>query len=369
MDNQTRVLVIALVVIVVAMIGLWQLPTVGERLAPVPRRAWVAIEVAARGVAEVGPVHIEAGTPFTLHAVLEAAGRGGRPVYYTRAPALRFHDGQGGAGRRVEGRSVRPWTRAPVVKIRWFTVEGSRPYLRLAADDDPDRFALQTFFRSDWPDGWTVPGSVDAANDDHLSPDPRAVAPRVQRFGTQRYHVRIELYADEESVLPAQRLVSWGPDDLPAELARFPTVVATLPGALASTSKVFGLTHLQPPEEASTATLQRLHALADQGLAFTRLTVVLDRLRAAGRRLEDLAWQPLELDGSRRWGRPAAEGDLLRVGERIVVLYQDAEPAGIVDYQDLCFDFVRGAAIRRLGDVFSSDGEEDQVVELAALGG
>ena len=37
--------------------------------------AWVAIEVDASGVAEVGPVELEVGTPFRLHAVLEALFR------------------------------------------------------------------------------------------------------------------------------------------------------------------------------------------------------------------------------------------------------------------------------------------------------
>ena len=53
--------------------------------------------------------------------------------------------------------------------------------------------------------------------------------------------------------------------------------------------------------------------------------------------------------------QPVTPGDLVRVGDRIVVLYSDRGEPGVVDYDDLCFDFVQGAEVRSLGDVFGSD--------------
>ena len=57
------------------------------------------------------------------------------------------------------------------------------------------------------------------------------------------------------------------------------------------------------------------------------------------------------------WGEDGVEpGDLLRVGERLVILLQDRGIAGTLDYDDLCFDFFRGASVRPLREVFVGDG-------------
>ncbi|RMH21519.1 MAG: hypothetical protein D6696_05580 [Acidobacteria bacterium] len=351
MDNQSRVFFVSLTIVVLLVILLWFQPAIEEGLAPEPQRAWVAIETATEP-ARVGPVTMAAGTPFTLRAVLEARGRGGRPIYYTEARSLHF------AGREapVPEASIRTWDRVPRVKVRWFTVEGPQPFLELADEAALEAFEMQLFFRPDWPDAWSVPGVVEAAMDDHLDLDERDALGVVQRFGTQRYHARIELYPSDESVLPMSRYSSWGPQQLPQETARFPTVVATLPGALAPVSRVFGLSQLEPPLGAPASLLARLRRLADQGLAFSRLTVLRDQLRYAGLAPDTASWRPIDLGGDNRWGQEAAAGDLLRVGERVVVLFEDRGTAGVLDYQDLCFDFVRGAAIRTLDEVFSGEG-------------
>ena len=54
---------------------------------------------------------------------------------------------------------------------------------------------------------------------------------------------------------------------------------------------------------------------------------------------------------------------MLRVGDRVVVLWRDAGNDGVLSYDDLAFDYVHGASVRALGEVFSGDGE----VELARL--
>jgi hypothetical protein len=332
-------------------------PKVEERLAPRLHTAWVGIEVAGSGVAEVGPVDLTAGDGFTLHAVLEARDRQDRPVYYTEAPALSF------GGRRVAAESLRSWDRPMSIKVRWFTVEGERPYVALDAETGIAGFGLREFLRSDWPVSWSVPGEIDAANDNHLAAES---VDGPQRFGTQRYHVRIELYRDKRGLIPDEVVRSWGVAELKTEVERFPTVRMTLPGAAATASRVFGLTELEPPPAASRELMDQIEELAAHDVAYSRLTILRDQIRQAGVALEDLSWTILDLAGDARWGRDAGPGDLLRAGDRVVVLYRDRGTPGVIDYQDLCFDFVHGAAVRALDDVFIGTGND---VELASLGG
>lgn len=371
MESQNKVFLIAVVVVSLVVFGVLLQPAVEERLAPEPVTAWVAIEVADGGVAEVGPVDLEVGTPFRLHAVLEARDRGGRPVYYTEARRLRFAAGE------VEGESLRRWQRRRPVRIRWFTLEGQRPYVELEPGQGIEAFVFEELLRSDWPVTWSIPGEIDAAHDNHLE---TGSALARQEFGTQRYHVRIELYREEDNLVPERVIRSWGIADLRREVDRFPTVALTLPGAAGPASRVFGLTQLEPPPGASPELLSQVDELALNGIVFSRLTVVRDLLLAAGKRFEDLEWRTADLRGELEWGGVgAAAGDLLRVGDRLVVLYADRGEPGMLDYGDLCFDFVRGALVRALGDVFVegtaaegvaiADPEAGQVVELASLGG
>ena len=254
------------------------------------------------------------------------------------------------------------WKRSRPVKVRWFTVEGRRPYVELPPDGI-GAFELQEFLRSDWPLSWSVPGEIDAANDNHLTIDSPEKA---QRFGTQRYHVRIELYSEEDALIPVEVIRSWGISELKQEIDRFPTVSLMLPSPAGPASRVFGLTQLEPPPGAGPELLQQIEELADHHVAFSRLTLLRDQIRTAGRRLEDLEWIDVDLAGDARWGEQASPGDLLRVGDRVVVLYQDRGTPGLVDYADLCFDFVRGISVRALSDVFVGSGT---TVELASLGG
>lgn len=359
MDSQTRILVGAILVLTLLAAVVYLSPTIDEKLLqPKLTGAWVAIEVDGAGHADIGVVRIDAGTPFELHAVLEATTRGGDPVYYTEAPQLRFLDADG-TPRPVPADAVKTWDRRPSVRQRWFTVEGRQPFLRLAAGEDAAAHRIELFFRPDWPNEWSVAGVVEAANDDQLDVGSR-LDPKAQEFGTQRFHVRIELYSDDESVLPDERIASPGPDTLAAEPETFSTVVASLPAALAPASRVFGLTQIQAPAEASAELRAGLTALADRGLAFTRLTLLRDQLRQA----DETPWRELDLGSAPAWGSAVAPGDLLRVGERVVVLFRDDGEPGVLDYEDLCFDFAAGATVRALSDVFSG---EDPVLEHRAL--
>ncbi len=353
MEKQSKLF--AVIVVAVALVALAVIfqPAVEEQLAPVPHAAWVAIEVAGSGLADVGPAELAVGTAFELHAVLEARDRSDRPVYYTEAPRLAF------AGVEVPAESLRAWKRPRPVKVRWFTVEGRRPFMALLSDNI-GAFEVQEFLRSDWPLSWSVPGEIDAANDNHLSTD----SPETPHFGTQRYHVRIELYRDEESLIPLEVIRSWGISDLKQEIDRFPTVSVTLAGPAGPASRVFGLTQLEPPPGAGPEILQQIEELADHHIAFSRLTLLRDQIRGAGRRPADLEWVDVDLAGEIRWGEQAAAGDLVRVGDRVIVLYEDRGTPGVLDYADLCFDFVQGMSIVALDDVFIGSGT---TVELASL--
>ncbi len=362
--------VVAVAVVVVA--ALLLMPRVEERVAPKPRAAWVAIEVAGSGVAEVGPVSVPAGTAFTLRAVLEAETRRGDPVYYTEAPALSFH------GERVPDDRLRPWHGPLTAKVLWFTIEGSVPWLELAPGEGLDRFQQSEFLRTDWPFTWSAPGRLEPAHDDDLAVES---AREELPFGTQRYQVRIELYREPSDPVPAERYTSWGKEELPARQAEFPTVTAALPGPAGPASAVFGLTEIQPGRapQSDLAALEaggasplsdRLVTMTRQRLAFARVPLLAEVIAAAGATPRDLGWQRVRLDGALAWDEQVHAGDLLRAGGRMVVLYRDAgaAPAGAgeattsaaaapagdgrLDVGDLCLDYARGAAVRRLGDVF-----------------
>ncbi|MCG8458263.1 MAG: hypothetical protein MI919_18455, partial [Holophagales bacterium] len=217
------------------------------------------------------------------------------------------------------------------------------------------------FLRSEWPLTWSIPGEIDAANDDHIeieSPFAR------QRFGTQRYHVRFELYRSEDELVPENVIQSWAVEELREQVDDFPTVTRTDGGEAAPAMRVFGLTQLDLPAEPPRGLAGQIDELARHGIAFSRATVLRDLLAAAGRRFSELEWRVVDLEGEAAWGDAVAPGDLLRVGDRIVVLYEDRGEPGSLDYGDLCFDFVQGAEVRLLSGVFSGEGE---AVEHASL--
>lgn len=366
MSGEQKIVWSVVAVVAVALAVLMLLPKVSAVLAPEPTAAWVAIEAADSGVAEVGRVDLPADRGFRLHAVLEARDRGGEAVYYTEAPALSI------GGRPVAAGALRRWDRPQPVKLLWFTVEGRVPFVELKPGDTLERFRFESFFRPEWGFGWTAPGTLDPAHDDRVVAGDRLPS---LPFGTQRYQVRIEIYQRDldRELVPQARFTSPGPEALaggepgavPGAVA---TVVATLPPPAGPASAVLGLTEIEPPPGAGAELLAELRRLTRERLAFGRLALLGTILEGVGRSFESLAWTQLELDGEVPWGDGGvAAGDLLRVGDRVVVLYRDAGRAGLLDRADLCFDYVRGAAVRPLSDVFAASEGEPGRVEWTGL--
>lgn len=344
-------LILALVIVFVVV------PRVQESLAPAPQRAWLGIEVAGSGVAEVSRTSIEAGTPFRLHAILEAKTNDGSTVYLTDAEKVRI------GGTIVEPPSVRPYRLAEEARLLWFTVEGNVPYLALDEGQGLDRFRMQEFFHPEWGRNWSVEGTLASHHDAQLA----SLGSLVERrnFGSQSYQVWIEMFPPEGGAVPEKRFKSPGVEALRDQSETFTTVVSRLPGRAGAASAVFGLTEIEPPPSPPEELLEELTGLADRGLAFSRLTVLRDHLRAARVAPSELDWRRIDLAAGPSWGETgAASGDLLRVGARIVVLVRDQGSPAILDGDDLCFDYEQGATLRPLHAVFVGSGE----VEWASLG-
>jgi hypothetical protein len=344
--TRSKLLVILILVFVLGAALFFLYPTLEDRvLLPQPSQAWVAIEVAESGVARVGRIEVEAGTPFTLHAVLEAEGRGG-PVYYTTAEGLEVD------GEVVPAEQLRRWDRPYEPRIRWFSVEGSTPYLEVeSAAAIVQQLRFEELFRPDWPSAWAIPGRLEPMGG-------KASEVASVPFGTQRYHVRIELYRDDKALIPEERYRSWGAEALPEQWETFPGVTAYLPGALRPASGAFGLTQVEAaatapiPEEILSATVE----LNRRAVAFSRLGVVHRTIATTGQEPAALVSQDLELQPPPAWGETVQAGDLLQAGERIVVLYEDRGELGVLDGEDQVIDFYRGASLRRLDEVFSGSG-------------
>jgi hypothetical protein len=326
-----------------------------RELAPEPRAAWVAIAAGEDPLAVSGPVELAAGEPFTLHAVLEAETWRGERVYYTEAKALRLD------GEEIPASALRRWSGGEEVRILWFTVEGGPPYLEVAAASDLERLQFRESFRADWPQAWAVPGSVEPSRRRLVAGDLGAAAD----FGSQRFHVRIEFFGAASAVVPRLRMRSPGAAEIERESERFPAVRARLAGPLAAPSLVFGTPQVEVAEGADAALAHSVGELWRSGLVFSRLVVLRELLDRTGRSWEEAGWRAVDLEEGLEWGvGGVAPGDLLRVGERFVILVADQGRRGQLDDGDLGFDFDKGAALLRLGEIFTGEG----LVEWAALG-
>jgi hypothetical protein len=341
-----------LAVLLLGTFGLLLAPRVSEWLGPEPVRAWVAIETPdSAGVARVGRHEVEEGTLATLHAVLEAEG----PVYYTEARALEIE------GRTVPAEQIRPWGRHLEPRILWFTVEGAGPFLKLESPSDLESFHFTELFRPEWPRGWRVPAGISSKNSSHLR---RSEAERKRQFGIQRYHVRIDLVDPVEPLVVKKSARSWGADEVLGRRDSFPTLVVELPKPLTAASRFFGLTQLIPSETVLAELSDELAELAENELAFSRAHLLRAHVESAGRGWAGLEWIGIDWAADRiAWGERVRPGDLLRVGDRAVILYQDLGVPGVLDDGDLCFDFERGAMLVGLGEIFTGGG----LVEWASL--
>lgn len=185
------------------------------------------------------------------------------------------------------------------------------------------------------------------------------------RFGTQRYHVRIEIFGPRSSITPEVRLRSPQATDLPEKVDSFPTAIASLPAGLTVPSQVFGLSQIEVAPPALAGAAVQLATWTRNRVAFSRLTVIREMLDRAGLSYEDLEWTDVDLAEGPAWSSEAVEpGDFLRVGERIAILVADRGDTGVLDRADLCFDFIKGARVRPLDEIFVGEG----LVEWARQG-
>lgn len=355
MERDTKILLAVCAALAVVVLAVLIGGRVQEELAPEPLAAMVAVSVADDPVARVGPVGIAAGEPFTLHAVLEARSWQGDTVYYTEAPALAIGD------RQLPADRLRRWSGPQRAQVLWFTVEGSPPFLEVASAEELDRLQFREILRAEWPLAWSVPGSVLPSR---RRQEAGGGEPLMEPFGTQRYHVRIELFGPQNTVVPARRFKSAGSAQLAGEVERFPTVTARLPAPLDGPSSVFGLPQVEPVAGLSPALAGELAELTRKRLAFSRAALLAELLAAAGRDWEAVEWRAVDLDAGPVWGGGGvAAGDLLRVGGRVVLLAEDQGVPGLLDDGDVAFDFDKGATVRRLADIFTGEG----LVEWGAL--
>lgn len=356
MENRTFWIIVGVLVLGLGAVLLQ--PTIEEELAPTLETAWVAIELDGAETAVVGPVEADEGTRFTLHAVVRGTTRGGEPVYYTEAKAVEID------GEKIPSEQLRRWNRPKPVKIRWYSLEGRWPFLQLG-EKGIGAFRYESFLRSDWPLAWSVPGEIDPANDDHLAAEGDVPRPHL---GTLRFRAQLELYGMKDDLMPEQIVRSWGVDELKDNVERFPTITLVSPDGAREASRLFGLTELDPQEGASPELVRQIDELTRHRIAFSRSTLLRSITEAAGTKFSALEWQAVDLTGGLTWGVDASPGDLLRVGDRVVVLYRDvqddAEAAGRVDYGDWCFDFVQGLEARALADVFSGEGQDLEIARL-----
>ena len=355
MSTERKILLIVLAAVGGLLILLFSSEIVEQEVGPKPVAAWVAIEVADSGVARSGRVEVASGTPFQLHAVLQAETFSGKTIYFTEAKRLVLD------GVEIPADALRQWEGADEPRILWFTVEGYTPFLEVESTDKLQGLHIINNFRADWPRSWSIPGDLKPRAERALKTGP---IDGIARFGIQRFHVRVELFGPKSQIAPRLRLQSLSAADLPQQVDEIATVVSSISGPLSGPSSVYGLTQIEPLEVSPPEVLQELAGWYERDLTFTRLAVLREHLDRMGVEFRDLEWISVELGVDQPWGAEGAvEGDLLRVGNRWVVLLQDRGTPNLLDRDDLCLDFDKGARIRLVGEVFTGDG----LVEWAGL--
>lgn len=335
---------------VVAALIVWRLaPSWTAPFRPRPLAAWVAVLPDGAPVARDGRHELEAGRPFRLFAVLEAESFGGERIFFSDAPALSL------GGHEIPKESIRPWPTDRRAVVRWLTIEGFAPYLAVASAADAERFRLVESFHPEWGTAWSIAGTVDPRLALLEAGSPLRPLP----FGTQRYAARVELFDTEGALMPTARWSSPGAEVAMADPGRLPTVVAALPAPLAGISEAFGRTQLAPAADLPAELGASLSELVARELAFEGQTLIAAHLAAAGVAADALEFRTVTLGAAGpRWGEQVGAGDLLRAGDRIVVLYRDVDGGGRLDPADLVFDTHRGLRVLAASAVFESDGVE-----------
>ena len=222
----------------------------------------------------------------------------GDSVYYTDTQTLQID------GVEISTESLRKWDRDSNLRLLWFTVEGFKPYLALESNESLDDFHFEENFRPSWPRTWSIPGSLQGSADAALRQAPLGDVPR---FGTQRYHLRIEFFGPKSEITPEQRIQSLGAAALPEAASSFATVVASLPGRLAEPSSLFGVTQIELGPGWGPDAAAEIESWSKMQVAFSKRTVIGSMLRAAGRSYEDLQWQDIDISSGVTWGESGVE--------------------------------------------------------------
>lgn len=336
-----------LLAIVVGVAALMLAPKVDQALAPELLGARIAIRAPGSEIAVAGPAAVEvaSGAEVRLEAVVVAQRRDGSRVYYTEAAALEID------GETIPAERISRWDRPLEARVRWFTIESTRPSISVARQEDLGLLRFEEILRPEWPRGWSIPLVVDPRLDDALDQERRRPP-----FGTVRLHVRVELLGAEQKLVPVERWVSPGADQLPDHPTEIATVVVTLPGPLAEPSAAFGLAQLDL-ETSEPAVLAAVDELYDARLAGSIPPLLREELARRGAEPGAPVGQELELGGGRPWGESGvAPGDILRVGARVVFLYRDENGDGRLDLGDSALDFEGGATVRALDAIFAGAG-------------
>lgn len=341
---EIRPLWIALAVVAIVLI-VFALGRVTDELRPEPVAVWVGVQPEGESRAIVGPVVRPAGTKFQLQAVLEARSVGGDRVLYTAAEELTF------LGEQVPTEELETWSRGGQIKVLWFSVEGTPPFLEVGSSADFEMLRFHENFRADFAQSWTVTGDIRPSLENFV-PGNESIYPD-ERFGVQRFRIRMEFFGPSNRLVPKLRLESWGASELLEHASDFSSLLLTLPGSLRIPSTAFGLNQVEWAETPDEELVAELKAWKDRGVVFSKIQVLADWLEEQGTTWDKLVWTGVELAATDTRGVP---GDLLRVGDRVVWLYQDRGVIGRLDYQDLCLDFEQGARVLELGNVFAGDG-------------
>lgn len=310
-------------------------------LEPRPVAVWVVAARSGDSVARTGRLNLGAGEMFDLYAVVEAATLLGERIYFTEAAEVELD------GRRLEPRSLRPWVDGfRRARLRWHTLEGFAPYLRVESKADLERFRLVPSFRPELGSGWSTRG---------LRVDPRLAiveessASRPLGWGTERFALRFEVFDGPASVTPSLRLESSGFGGSPEGMDPPPglEVLATLPEPLDLLSARAGLMQVDPASGLDPDLVRKVAQLDRRGLAAIAV-LALGSHEARFRMVEVPAQAIRTGSGDPLCGPGLDLGDLVHFGELRAVYWQDREPVGRCGGEDLVWSWSRGGRLTSL---------------------
>jgi hypothetical protein len=324
----------------------------GPRFVPVA--AHVAIELRDEGVARTGRIEVAPSTDFKIHAVLEARTEEGEVRYYSDVAGLELY------GERVAPELVQSWDGPRFAQVLWLTLEAQRRYAEITSARQLEGFRFDGFARPEWGRGWIAEARMGLRSEELLD----VHAGSDVMFGTRFLQAWVELSDQRDAILPQERFKSPGPEVLLTDPERVTTLVIRSPGALGSAERVFGLSQLEPAPELDESTREAIRSLHDRGLAFNRIELLRDLTNDSGQPFSELDWSLVELGQGVRWGQDIFPGDLLRAGDRWIVVFDDTQGDGLLDASDRCLDFDRGAGVENISEVFVGEGE----LQLARLG-